>query len=144
MRVANASKIKTGMGTKFFGENDQWIYVTRGGIEANPKGILKDDFGPGDIHLIKSNDHFQNFLDSVKTRELTITPAEVACRFDQRRPAGRDRDADRAHDQVGSGQRRDPERSGRGGAAGPLVSRALEAGNGAGYIRRNGKLKVKN
>lgn len=80
LRVANASKLKTGMGTKWFGENDQWVHVTRGGIDANPKSLLREPYSPDDIHLTRSLDHFKNFLDCVKTRQTTIAPAETACR----------------------------------------------------------------
>lgn len=66
-------------GTKWYGEQG-WIYVTRGKIDANPKSVLKEVIGPDGIQLYKSRDHLQNFLDCVKSRQLTITPCEVAHR----------------------------------------------------------------
>jgi predicted dehydrogenase len=65
-------------GTRFEGENGQWIHVNRGSIDANPKSLLKEQIGPDEIHLIKSDSHHANFLDCVRTRAKTITPAEAA------------------------------------------------------------------
>jgi len=65
-------------GVKFIGENG-WIF-TRGGIEAEPKSLLKEVISPNEIHLYRSPNHAQNFFDCVKTRKETITPAEIAHR----------------------------------------------------------------
>ncbi|MFQ6037714.1 MAG: Gfo/Idh/MocA family protein [Candidatus Aminicenantales bacterium] len=66
-------------GTKWIGEHG-WIWVNRGGLEAHPPEILKERIGPGEMRLCRSRDHYQNFLDCVKSRKPTITPAEVAHR----------------------------------------------------------------
>ena len=66
-------------GTKWYGDSG-WIYVARGETDANPKKVLKGVIGPDEIQLYKSRDHLQNFLDCVKSRQLTITPCEVAHR----------------------------------------------------------------
>jgi predicted dehydrogenase len=66
-------------GAKWYGEQG-WVYVDRGRLDANPKSVLKEVIGPGEIHLYKSRDHLQNFVDCVKSRQLTITPCEVAHR----------------------------------------------------------------
>jgi len=42
--------------------------------------VLKEVIGPEEIKLYKSNDHRQNFIDCVKSRKETITPAEIAHR----------------------------------------------------------------
>jgi predicted dehydrogenase len=65
-------------GVKFIGENG-WIF-TRGGIEAEPASLLREVIAPNETHLYRSPDHAQNFFDCVKTREETITPAEIAHR----------------------------------------------------------------
>jgi predicted dehydrogenase len=75
--VANNQQIP--MGAKWYGE-DGWVHVNRGGINAEPKSLLNEKFGAGDVQIYKSNDHVQNFLDCVKSRELTITPVETAHR----------------------------------------------------------------
>jgi predicted dehydrogenase len=67
-------------GTKWIGD-EGWVWVTRGGIDASDKRLLQPDaIGPNDERLYKSNDHQRNFLDCVKSRQLTITPVESACR----------------------------------------------------------------
>jgi predicted dehydrogenase len=67
-------------GTKWIGENGQWVWVDRGGIDANPKELLKEDNAPKEINLLRSPGHHRNFLDCVKSRQQTLTPAEVAHR----------------------------------------------------------------
>lgn len=67
-------------GTKWIGDLG-WIYVTRGQvIDAEPRSLLKEEIGPNEIHLFKSNGHIRNFLDCVKSREETLTPAETGHR----------------------------------------------------------------
>lgn len=80
MRVANASRLKHGMGTVWHGDKG-WIHVDRGDVlEASDPSILKEIAGPGEKLLYKSTDHCQNFLDCIKSRKETITPAEIAHR----------------------------------------------------------------
>ena len=66
-------------GTKWIGEYG-WIWVDRGGFETQPGNLVNEIIGPNEIKLYHSRDHFQNFLDCVKSRALTITPCEVAHR----------------------------------------------------------------
>lgn len=71
-------------GVRFTG-NRGWVHVTRAGLDANPKSILKEKIGPEEIHLSKPRgDHRQghrrDFLDCVNTRGQTIAPAEVGHR----------------------------------------------------------------
>jgi hypothetical protein len=66
-------------GTKWIGEFG-WVWVNRGGLEAQPPHILNDFIGYDETRLTKSRDHYQNFLDCVKSRRQTITPIEVAHR----------------------------------------------------------------
>lgn len=79
MTIANDRQLPKGMGTAWYGEKG-WVHVNRGGLWAEPDSILKEVIGPNEIKLYKSRDHFQNFLDCVKTRQETITPAEIAHR----------------------------------------------------------------
>jgi len=65
-------------GVKFVGDKG-WVF-TRGGIEAEPKSLLREIIGPGETHLYRSPDHARNFIDCVKSRGETITPAEIAHR----------------------------------------------------------------
>jgi predicted dehydrogenase len=66
-------------GTKWIGEYG-WVWVDRGGFETSPADLVREVIGPDEIQLYKSRDHYQNFLDCVRTRGLTIAPAEVAHR----------------------------------------------------------------
>ena len=77
MTVANNQQIT--QGAKWYGETG-WIHVNRGGLSASDEKILREEIGPNEIRLYESRDHKQNFLDCVKSRELTICPAEVGLR----------------------------------------------------------------
>jgi predicted dehydrogenase len=66
-------------GTKWIGDQG-WIWVDRGGIEAQPASILEEKIGPEELNLLRSPGHHRNFLDCVKSRQPTLTPAEVAHR----------------------------------------------------------------
>ncbi len=66
-------------GTKWIGDKG-WVSVDREFLDAYPKSLLNIKFGPNDLHLYKSPGHHRNFLDCVRSRRLTITPAEVAHR----------------------------------------------------------------
>jgi len=77
MTVANNTQLT--QGAKWYGEKG-WIHVNRAGLNASDEKILKEEIGPNEIRLYVSNDHKQNFLDCVKSRELTICPVEVGHR----------------------------------------------------------------
>jgi len=66
-------------GTRWIGEHG-WVWVDRGSQETNPPGLWQERIGPEETRLYRSRDHYQNFLDCVKSRRQTITPAEVAHR----------------------------------------------------------------
>ncbi len=76
MRVANAAKLKHGMGTLWKG-TDGWIHVDRRGLNASNEDILKEQPGKMEISIYKSTDHRRNFIDCVKSREKTVTPVET-------------------------------------------------------------------
>jgi predicted dehydrogenase len=79
MRVANQSKLPHGMGTCWYGDNG-WIHVNRSGLWASDPRILRETIGPNEIQLYRSDNHQQNFVDCVRSRKETITPAEIAHR----------------------------------------------------------------
>ena len=66
-------------GTKWIGDKG-WVYVKRGRIDAEPKSLLQEKIGPGEIKLYNSGGHKRNFIDCVINRKLTICPAEVGHR----------------------------------------------------------------
>ena len=80
MRVANASRYPMGMGTTWYGDLG-WIHVDRGNrLSASDTKILEEKIGDNEIKLYKSTNHYQNFIDCVRSREETITPIEPAYR----------------------------------------------------------------
>ena len=66
-------------GTKWIGEHG-WIWVDRGQFETEPASLKREVIGPEEARLYQSRDHYQNFLDCVRSRGKTITPAETAHR----------------------------------------------------------------
>jgi predicted dehydrogenase len=80
MHVANGGNKGINGGTKWFGEDGRWVWVDRGGIDADPKSLLREVIGPDEVQLFRSPGHQREFLDCVKSRHPTITPAETAHR----------------------------------------------------------------
>lgn len=72
--------LKSSSGHTRFEGTRGWVDVTRGKIAAEPESLLSSKIGPDDIRLYNSNDHQQNFLDCVKSREDTICTAEIGHR----------------------------------------------------------------
>ncbi len=79
IRVANSSELKHGMGTTWYGSGG-WIHVNRQGLNASDENILKEKIGKNEIQLYKSSNHYQNFIDCVKSRKETIAPSETGHR----------------------------------------------------------------
>ena len=67
--------------TKFIG-SEGWIRIWRGDWDAEPKSLLNERPGPRDVHLLKSANHYQNFVDAVKSRGATVSPLPDAVRSD--------------------------------------------------------------
>ncbi len=67
-------------GTKWIG-TDGWVWVDRGAFDcSNPewKDISKLPDNLRKVKLLRSSNHHRNFLDCVKSRQPTLTPAETA------------------------------------------------------------------
>lgn len=79
INVANGSQLPMKVGTRWIGE-DGWIWVNRGGFKSDPVNLVQKRIGPEETRLITSRDHRGNFIECVKNRQTTITPAEVAHR----------------------------------------------------------------
>jgi hypothetical protein len=79
MIVADQRQQPKGMGVHFEG-SEGWIWVTRDGLEASQRSLLTSVIGPDEVHLKRSDDHQRNFLDCVRSREETVTPARIAHR----------------------------------------------------------------
>lgn len=99
-RYANGAEMEVSgnfpNGIRFEG-TEGWIFVTRGNVQvtssdpsgaaskespfqASDPGILTSETGPDEIHLYESPEQHRNWLECIKSRELTISPAEVAHR----------------------------------------------------------------
>ena len=77
--VASRSQLPHGQGITWYGERGK-LHVHRGANWAEPKSILAEKIGPDEKRLYRSTDHRQNFIDCIRTRSLTVAPAEVAHR----------------------------------------------------------------
>ena len=67
-------------GTKWIG-TEGWVWVDRGGFEASNQEWRDYRDLPEEMRKVKlatSNNHHRNFLKSVKSRQPTLTPSEVA------------------------------------------------------------------
>ena len=91
MKYANGvDLIFTGAGPGFegvrqgitFEGTDGWVWVNRGSLDAEPKSLRKEQFGPDEIRLPVSTFHQANFLECVRTRQKTISHIDVAVRSD--------------------------------------------------------------
>ncbi len=67
--------------TTFVGEEGT-VAASRGAIDAEPKSLLKVKIRPDEIHLLKSNNHYQGFIDSVKSRVDPVSVIESAVQTD--------------------------------------------------------------
>jgi len=83
-------------GVRFEG-TDGWIFVTRGkakvtdsdpvpennknkALDASDPKILQSKTGPDEIHLYKSPEQHLNWLECIRSRKQTVSPAEIAHR----------------------------------------------------------------
>jgi glucose-fructose oxidoreductase len=58
------------------------VWISRGGLRADPQSLLQEKIGPDEIHLYDSRSHMGNFVDCVRSRRPTVAPAEVAALSD--------------------------------------------------------------
>jgi len=78
-----------------FTGTEGWIFVSRGSytatandpvsttspaLQASDPKILQSEIGPSEIHLQRSEEQHANWLESMRTRQPNIAPAEVAHR----------------------------------------------------------------
>ena len=54
------------------------IWITRGGLRAEPQSLLQEKIGPNEIRLYNSPSHMGNFIDCVRNRKRTVAPVDVA------------------------------------------------------------------
>jgi len=66
-------------GVLFVGTEGQ-ILVNRGKFKITPEGLDKDPVPESGVQLYKSTDHYQDFLDCVKSRKPPVADVEIGCR----------------------------------------------------------------
>jgi predicted dehydrogenase len=70
-------------GVRWEGE-DGWVFVNRGRIDAHPRSLLQEVFGPHEVHLprppVVEDGHRRDFIECVRSRRETIAPIEQAHR----------------------------------------------------------------
>jgi predicted dehydrogenase len=66
-------------GVRFEG-TEGWVFVTRGSMDAEPKSLLKETLGPGEVHLVKSVNHQENFIACVRSRQDPVANVEAGHR----------------------------------------------------------------
>ena len=66
-------------GVRFYGSEGE-IFVSRSEITSEPAEITDIQLKSTDVRLYKSDDHYQNFLDCIKTREDPICDIEIGHR----------------------------------------------------------------
>jgi predicted dehydrogenase len=77
LTVADNSQVKGG--TTWYGANGEWVWVDRGRYDASSPKIRDSRIEAGELRL-RSPGHQRQFIDCVKTRDATLTSAEVAHR----------------------------------------------------------------
>ena len=68
-------------GTLFEG-TEGWVAVTRGGWKVYPETLYQRAKDPGEIRLIESRDHIENFVDTVLSREQPVSDLHSAVNSD--------------------------------------------------------------
>ena len=66
-------------GVRFTGDKG-WIFVQRGKIEAEPEELLQEPIGDGETKLYRSDNHYRNWLDCMRSGQEPICPVEVGHR----------------------------------------------------------------
>ena len=74
--ISNEEKV---MGVTFEGTEGS-VWATRGKIGASSEDIFKSQIAADELHLYKSDNHYRNFIDCVRSRKETAAPAEIAHR----------------------------------------------------------------
>jgi predicted dehydrogenase len=67
-------------GGVLFDGTDGQILVNRGKFKITPEGLDKDPIPENGVQLYQSTDHYQDFLNCVKSRNKPICDVEIGCR----------------------------------------------------------------
>ena len=66
-------------GVTFIGSEGS-VWANRGKSKSDPESLIASSIKDGEIRIPKSDDHYQNFIDCIYSREQPVAPAEVAHR----------------------------------------------------------------
>jgi predicted dehydrogenase len=66
-------------GVEFQGEHGT-LFVGRGALDADPPELLERPIGAADVRLYPSDNHYQNWLDCIKTRQRPICDVAIGHR----------------------------------------------------------------
>jgi predicted dehydrogenase len=67
-------------GVLVVGENNRWIFVSRGTLTASDRRIIDEPLPNNAVRLGQGNNHMQNFLNCVRSRQQPICNVEVGHR----------------------------------------------------------------
>ncbi len=67
-------------GVHFAGENDQWIFVSRGTIRASNPALLQQELPADATRLERSNNHIGNWIECIRNRRQPICNVNVGHR----------------------------------------------------------------
>jgi predicted dehydrogenase len=56
------------------------VHVTRSILETTPESLVRHTFGPNDIRLVRSRNHYADWLEAIRKRSRPICDVEVGCR----------------------------------------------------------------
>lgn len=84
MKYANGTEVRLDMdaeigGGLFVGDAGE-IYVDRGKLRSTPEDIVKEPLGESEVRLYQSDNHMQNWIDCIRSRELPIADVEIGHR----------------------------------------------------------------
>jgi predicted dehydrogenase len=66
-------------GAIFIGEKGK-IEIFRGRVVSNPPEVVKDPIKDSEVHLYKSDNHVQNWIDCIRSREKPVADVEIGHR----------------------------------------------------------------
>lgn len=72
--------VKTGTSGMTFEGTEGTVYVNRKTIKADPVSLLDEEIGDDETKLYKSDNHYRNFVDCIRSREKPICAEEIGHR----------------------------------------------------------------
>jgi hypothetical protein len=70
-----------GDATRFYGSKGS-VTIRRAGLKTDPESLMESKIGANDVHLVNSPNHWQNFIDAVKSRQQPVSTLADAVRSD--------------------------------------------------------------